>query len=69
MLGRRLASVSGFACVAIDGPAHGDRAHPQSESEGVNPMEVRADIGVETAIDGMVEDWSETLDMLPKWIL
>ncbi len=40
MLGRRLAGVSRFAVVAIDGPTHGDRAHPQSVSEGVDPMEV-----------------------------
>ncbi len=62
MLGRRLAGVSQFAVVAIDGPAHGGRAHPQSESEGVDPMAVLADIGVDKAIDGMVEDWRATLD-------
>ncbi len=62
MLGRRLAGVSRFAVVAIDGPTHGDRAHPQSVSEGVDPMEVLADIGVDTALDGMVEDWCATLD-------
>ena len=62
MLGRRLAGVSQFAVVAIDGPTHGDRAHPQSVSEGVDPMEILADIGVDTALDGMVEDWCATLD-------
>jgi len=62
MLGRRLAGVSRYAVVAIDGPTHGDRAHPQSVSEGVDPMEVLADIGVDTALDGMVEDWCATLD-------
>jgi pimeloyl-ACP methyl ester carboxylesterase len=62
MLGRRLAGVSRFAVVAIDGPTHGDRAHPRSESEGIDPMEVLADMGVDTALDGMVEDWCETLD-------
>ena len=64
MLGRRFASNSQFAVVAIDGPAHGDRAHPQSESEGIDPMKVLEDIGVDTAIDGMVEDWSATLDQV-----
>ena len=62
MLGRRLAGVSRYAVVAIDGPTHGNRAHPQSVSEGVDPMEVLADIGVDTALDGMVEDWCATLD-------
>ena len=64
MLGRRFAGVSQFAVVAIDGPAHGDRAHPRSISEGVDPMEVLADIGVDNAIDGMVEDWCATLDQV-----
>ena len=62
MLGRRFAAVYQFAVVAIDGPAHGGRANPKSESEGVDPMEVLADIGVDSAIDGMVEDWRDTLD-------
>ena len=49
MLGRRLASIAQFAVVAVDGPAHGDRAHPRSESEGVDPMEIMADLGVDAA--------------------
>ena len=61
MLGRRFAAVFQFAVVAIDGPAHGDRADPRS---GSDPMEVLADIGVDNAIDGMVEDWCNTLDQV-----
>ena len=61
MLGRRFAAVSQFAMVAIDGPAHGDRADTQS---GTDPAEVLADIGPDAAINGMVEDWCDTLDQV-----
>ena len=64
MLGRRFASNDQFAVVAIDGPAHGDRALPRSESEGIDPMKVLEDIVVDAAIDGMVEDWCATLDQV-----
>ena len=66
MLGRRLAGVSRFAVVAIDGPTHGDRAHPQLASGDVDPMEVLADIDVDIALDGMVEDWCATLDSVTE---
>ena len=62
MLGRRFAAVHQFSVVAIDGPVHGDRANTRSESEGVDPMEVLADIAVDKAIDDMVDDWCGTLD-------
>ena len=62
MLGRRLAGVSRLSVVAIDGPTHGDRANPRSTSEGIDPMEVLADMGVDNALDGMVEDWCDTLE-------
>ena len=61
MMGRRFAAVSQFAVVAIDGPAHGDREDLQS---GLDPMQVLADIGVDNAIDGMIEDWCHTLDQV-----
>jgi len=61
MLGRRFAAVSQFAVVAIDGPAHGDRADPRS---GSDPLELLAEIGMDNAIEGMVEDWCDTLDQV-----
>ena len=64
MLGRRFDSVHQFAVVAIDGPVHGDRANSMSGSEGVDPMEILADIGVDKAIDDMVEDWCVTLGQI-----
>ena len=58
MLGRRFASVSQFAMVAIDGPAHGDRKNPGE----YNQVAAMSDGGVDNVIDGMVKDWSATLD-------
>ena len=58
MLGRRFASVSQFAMVAIDGPAHGDRKNPGE----YNQVAAMSEGGVDNVVDGMVEDWSTTLD-------
>ena len=55
MLGRRCAGTSQFATVAIDGPVHGSREVPGDYAVAM------AEGGVENVIDGMVEDWSETL--------
>ena len=55
MLGRRLAGVSQFAMVAIDGPAHGDRQGPELS-------DLYAEKGFDNVIDGMVGDWLSTLD-------
>ena len=60
MLGRRFAGVSQFAMVAIDGPAHGDRKNPGE----YNQAAAMSEGGVETVVDGMVEDWSATLDQI-----
>ena len=54
MLGRRLAGVSQFAMVAIDGPAHGGR-------EGPELQDLYAEKGFDNVIDGMVDDWMATL--------
>lgn len=46
----------GMAVVAIDGPAHGERA----ERPGMAPGEYQADLvarGVESVVRGMVDDW------------
>ncbi|MDE2778258.1 MAG: hypothetical protein OXI91_01075 [Chloroflexota bacterium] len=55
MLGRRLAGVSQYAMVAIDGPAHGGRQGPRLE-------DLYAEKGFDSIIDGMVGDWTATLD-------
>ena len=54
MLGRRLAGVSQFAMVAIDGPAHGARQGPELP-------DLYAEKGFDNVIDGMVDDWLDTL--------
>jgi dienelactone hydrolase len=58
MLGRRFAGVSQFAMVAIDGPAHGDRKNPGEYDQAAAMSEG----GVENVVDGMVADWTVTLD-------
>jgi len=58
MLGRRFAGVSQFAMVAIDGPAHGDRKNPGEYDQAAAMSEG----GVENVVDGMVADWTATLD-------
>ena len=60
MLGRRFAGVSQFAMACIDGPAHGDRK-PAGE---YNQSAAMSDGGVDKVVDGMVEDWSATLEHL-----
>ena len=60
MLGRRFAGVSQFAMVAIDGPAHGDRKNPGE----YNQAAAMSAGDVEAVVDGMVEDWSATLDQI-----
>src|SRR5919109_5164844 len=64
MLGRRFASVSQIAAVAIDGPLHGDRvAEPLDRSQYQAMM---ASMGVDKVTDGMVDDWRATLDALSE---
>ena len=58
MLGRRFAGASQFALVAIDGPVHGGRQVPGDYATAM------ADGGVDNVIDGMVDDWSVTLEHL-----
>ena len=60
MLGRRFAGISQFALAAIDGPAHGDRKQPGE----YNQAATMSAGGVESVVDGMVEDWTETLEQL-----
>ncbi|MFI5733350.1 alpha/beta hydrolase family protein [Kribbella sp. NPDC051587] len=53
-LGRWFASKWDIASVAIDGPFHGDRQRQDRP----------AAIGVDAVTDGMVDDWTATLDAL-----
>ncbi|MGE3537069.1 MAG: dienelactone hydrolase family protein [Candidatus Tectimicrobiota bacterium] len=62
LLGRRLAGVSHLAVAAIDGPFHGDRVPAQLDRRQY--QEKMAAAGVENVTDGMVDDWSATLDAL-----
>lgn len=62
MLARRLATVSQMAVVTIDGPFHGDRV---DEPLGRSGYQARlATAGVDKVVDGMVDDWSVTLDAI-----
>lgn len=62
MLGRRLAMVSQMASATIDGPYHGDRVPEQLDRSQYQGM--MAAMGVDKVTDGMVDDWSTTLDAL-----
>ena len=62
-LARRFVRHHGIAAVAIDGPAHGDRA-----PTGAQPTldERRAANRSGKVVDGMIADWKATLDALQK---
>ena len=62
LLGRRFAGVSQIAAVAIDGPFHGDRVPAQLDRPQYQVMMAAA--GVDKVTDGMVDDWSATLEAL-----
>jgi dienelactone hydrolase len=62
LLGRRFAGVSQMASVAIDGPYHGDRVPAQLDRRQY--QEMMAAVGVDKVTDGMVDDWSATLEAL-----
>ena len=62
LLGRRLAGVSQMAAVAIDGPYHGDRVPAHLDRRQF--QEIMAAAGVDKVTDGMVDDWSATLEAL-----
>ncbi|HEY7494498.1 MAG TPA: dienelactone hydrolase family protein [Candidatus Tectomicrobia bacterium] len=62
MLGRRFAGVSQIAAVAIDGPFHGDRITEQLDRRQF--QERMAAMGVDKVTNGMVDDWSATLEAL-----
>jgi dienelactone hydrolase len=64
MLGRRFASVSQMAAVAIDGPYHGDRVGETLDRRQYQAMLAAA--GVDKVTDGMVDDWHATLDALSQ---
>jgi dienelactone hydrolase len=62
LLGRRFAGVAQMAAVSIDGPLHGDRVSEQLDRRQY--QERMAAMGVDKVTDGMVDDWSATLDAL-----
>jgi len=62
LLGRRFAGVSQMAAAAIDGPYHGDRVPAQLDRRQFQEMMAAA--GVDKVTDGMVDDWSATLEAL-----
>ena len=64
MLGRRFASVSQIAAVAIDGPYHGDRVGETLDRRQYQAMLAAA--GIDKVTDGMVDDWHATLDALSQ---
>jgi dienelactone hydrolase len=64
MLGRRLATVSQVASATIDGPFHGDRVPEQVDRQQFQAM--MAAMGVDKVTDGMVDDWTATLDALSQ---
>jgi dienelactone hydrolase len=62
LLGRRFAGVAQMAAAAIDGPLHGDRVPEQLDRRQY--QERMAAMGVDKVTDGMVDDWSATLEAL-----
>jgi dienelactone hydrolase len=64
MLGRRFAAVSQVAAAAIDGPYHGDRVAEKLDRRQYQAMMAAA--GVDKVTDGMVDDWTATLDALSQ---
>ena len=64
LLGRYFAGTLQIAAVAIDGPFHGDRVFTALEAHQY--QERMAAIGVDKVIDGMIEDWSASLDALSQ---
>jgi dienelactone hydrolase len=61
-LARRFAGDWQIAAAAIDSPFHGDRV-PVPLTHHVYHQKMAA-IGIDTVVDGMVDDWSATLDAL-----
>jgi dienelactone hydrolase len=61
-MGRRLASMAGFAVIAIDGPYHGDRVPAPMESPIY--QQLIADEGIESVTVRMTADWLETVSAL-----
>lgn len=64
-LARRLVRDRGFAAAAIDGPVHGDRRSDGDAVPGLPFLEFsQVWSGDPTMTDGMVADWTHTLDAL-----
>jgi dienelactone hydrolase len=62
LLGRRFAGVAQMAAVSIDGPLHWDRVPEKLDRRQY--QERMAAMGVDKVTDGMVDDWSATIEAL-----
>ena len=63
-LGRRFAGTFQMAAVSIDGPFHGERL--STSLEPGQYLEMMAMVGIDKVTDGMINDWSATLDTLSQ---
>jgi dienelactone hydrolase len=61
-MGRWLASASGLAVIAIDGPYHGDRAPPPMAPSAY--QQLIADEGIESVTARMTADWLDAVSAL-----
>jgi dienelactone hydrolase len=64
LLGRHFAGAFQIAAVSIDGPFHGDRVNAPLEPRQY--LERMVTVGVDKVTDGMIDDWSATLDALSQ---
>ncbi|HVN14603.1 MAG TPA: hypothetical protein VMT73_02595, partial [Anaerolineales bacterium] len=64
LLAQRFSKMYQVATVAIDGPFHGDRV--SAPLEPYQYQEKMSAIGIDKAIDSMIDDWRATLDVFSQ---